>query len=101
MHPQTIDFHDWWLKTFKGIKGSTLTQFVEMYPDKKSYSDLSNEIMKFTFPEPGAMEGVKSRSEVAPSTRKKWSEGVEFDLLFLLLFLFRASSDRQGAPYRS
>merc|ERR1712157_240907 len=30
----------------------------------KSYFELSNEVMKFTFPEPGAMEGVKSRSKV-------------------------------------
>merc|ERR1711865_977591 len=59
-----IDFMDRKLKTFKGIKGTTLTQFVEKYPDKKSYFELSNEIMKFTFPEPGAMEGVKSRSKV-------------------------------------
>merc|ERR1711979_116383 len=50
--------------TFKGIKGSTLTQFVEKYPEKKAYFELSNEVMKFTFPEPGAMEGVKSRSKV-------------------------------------
>merc|ERR1712157_225668 len=42
----------------------TLTQFVEKYPEKKAYFELSNEIMKFTFPEPGAMEGVKSRSKV-------------------------------------
>merc|ERR1719159_2214333 len=29
----------------------------------KAYFELSNEIMKFTFPEPGPMEGVKSRSK--------------------------------------
>merc|ERR1712205_291182 len=52
------------LKTFKGTKGTVLTQFVEKYPEKKAYFELSNEIMKFTFPEPGAMEGVKSRSKV-------------------------------------
>merc|ERR1711881_605401 len=45
-------------------KGKCLTQFVEKYPEKKAYFELSNEIMKFTFPEPGAMEGVKSRSKV-------------------------------------
>merc|ERR1712099_46907 len=28
------------------------------------YFELSNEVMKFVFPEPGAMEGVKSRSKV-------------------------------------
>merc|ERR1712187_711881 len=50
-------------KTFKGTLGSTLTQFVEKYPEKKSYFELSNEVMKFTFPTPGPMEGVKSRSK--------------------------------------
>merc|ERR1719410_1701504 len=59
-----IDFQDRKLKTFKGDKGQTLTQFVAKYPEKKAYFELSNEIMKFTFPEPGAMEGVKSRSKV-------------------------------------
>merc|ERR1711988_917643 len=59
-----IDFQDRKLKTFKGVKGTTLTQFVEKYPEKKAYFELSNEVMKFTFPEPGAMEGVKSRSKV-------------------------------------
>merc|ERR1712151_1455347 len=37
--------------------------FVEKYPDKKAYFELSNEIMKFTLPMPGPMEGVKSRSK--------------------------------------
>jgi len=59
-----IDFQDRKLKTFKGVKGKTLTMFVEKYPEKKAYFELSNELMKFTFPEPGAMEGVKSRSKV-------------------------------------
>merc|ERR1712188_65188 len=59
-----IDFQDRKLKTFKGVKGKCLTEFVEKYPEKKSYFELSNEVMKFTFPEPGAMEGVKSRSKI-------------------------------------
>merc|ERR1712190_227397 len=59
-----IDFQDRKLKTFKGDKGKCLTMFVEKYPDKKAYFELSNEVMKFTFPEPGLMEGVKSRSKV-------------------------------------
>jgi len=59
-----IDFQDRKLKTFKGTKGTTLTEFVEKYPEKKAYFELSNETMKFVFPEPGAMEGVKSRSKV-------------------------------------
>jgi len=59
-----IDFQDRKLKTFKGIKGNTLTQFVEKYPEKKAYFEISNENMRFTFPEPGPLEGVKSRSKV-------------------------------------
>jgi elongation factor 3 len=59
-----IDFQDRKLKTFKGIKGTCLTQFVEKYPEKKAYFEISNESMKFTFPEPGPLEGVKSRSKV-------------------------------------
>merc|ERR1712019_17331 len=58
------DFQDRKLKTFKGIKGNCLTDFVEKHPEKKKYFELSDEVMKFTFPEPGAMEGVKSRSKV-------------------------------------
>merc|ERR1719343_1981178 len=58
-----IDFQDRKLKTFKGEQGKTLTQFVEKYPEKKAYFELSNEVMKFVFPEPGPMEGVKSRSK--------------------------------------
>merc|ERR1712205_293012 len=60
-----IDFQDRKLRTFKGsTKGTVLTEFVEKYPEKKSYFELSNETMKFTFPEPGPLEGVKSRSKV-------------------------------------
>merc|ERR1712194_670250 len=58
-----IDFQDRKLKAFKGVKGSTLTQFVEKFPEKKAYFELSNEVMKFVFPAPGPMEGVKSRSK--------------------------------------
>jgi elongation factor 3 len=59
-----LDFQDRKLKTFKGVKGQCLAQFVEKYPEKKAYFELTNETMKFTFPEPGPLEGVKSRSKV-------------------------------------
>jgi len=59
-----LDFQDRKLKTFKGEEGKCLSQFVEKYPEKKAYFELSNETMKFTFPEPGPLEGVKSRSKV-------------------------------------
>jgi len=59
-----LDFQDRKLKTFKGEEGKCLSQFVEKYPEKKAYFELSNETMKFTFPEPGPLEGVKSRSKI-------------------------------------
>merc|ERR1712139_312065 len=59
-----IDFQDRKLRTFKGTKGTCLTQFVEKNPEKKAYFELSNETMRFVFPEPGLLEGVKSRSKV-------------------------------------
>merc|ERR1711920_554988 len=58
-----IDFQDRKLKTFKGEKGRCLTQFVEKYPEKKAYFELSNEVMRFAFPKPGPIEGVKSRTK--------------------------------------
>merc|ERR1711998_424907 len=57
-----IDFQDRKLKTFKGEKGKCLTEFVEKFPEKKKYFELSDEVMKFVFPAPGPLEGVKSRS---------------------------------------
>merc|ERR1719194_203244 len=59
-----LDFQDRKLKTFKGEEGKCLSQFVEKYPEKKAYFELTNETMKFTFPEPGPLEGVKSRSKI-------------------------------------
>merc|ERR1711871_1846840 len=49
---------------FQDRKGKTLTQFVEKYPEKKAYFELSNETMAFSFPAPGPLEGVKSRTKV-------------------------------------
>merc|ERR1719181_1298148 len=43
-----IDFQDRKLMTFKGVKGTCLTEFVEKYPEKKAYFEISNESMRFT-----------------------------------------------------
>jgi len=56
-----IDFQERKLKVFKGMVGQTLSLFVEKYPDKKSYFELRNDVVKFVFPEPGPLEGVKSK----------------------------------------
>merc|ERR1712032_1219643 len=58
-----VDFQDRKLRTFKGTKGNCLTEFVEKNPEKAKYFQLSDEVMKFAFPAPGALEGVKSRSK--------------------------------------
>merc|ERR1712188_103229 len=64
MYTHILDFQDRKLKTFKGEVGECLSQFVEKYPEKKAYFELTNETMKFTFPDPGPLEGVKSRSKI-------------------------------------
>jgi len=61
-----IDFQDRKLVQFKtsGSKvdrGNVLTKFVEKYPEKKAYFELKNNNLKFNFPLPGPLEGVKSR----------------------------------------
>jgi len=56
-----IDFEDRKLIQFKSEKGRVLTDFVAKYPEKKSYFELSNKKQKFIFPQPGPLEGVKSK----------------------------------------
>ena len=48
---------------FTGVRGNVLQDFVEKYPEKKSYFELRNDVVKFKFPEPGQLEGVKSMSK--------------------------------------
>merc|ERR1719384_337885 len=59
-----IDFQGRKLKVFKGEPGNTLAKFVEKYPEKNSYFELRNDKVKFVFPEPGPIEGVKSKGKV-------------------------------------
>jgi elongation factor 3 len=63
MTTHIIDFEDRKLKVFKGEVGSTLDRFVERYPEKRSYFELRNDKVKFVFPEPGPLEGVKSKGK--------------------------------------
>lgn len=59
-----IDFQDRKLKMFRGDKGECLTRFVEKYPEKMGYFQLKNDVVKFVFPEPGPLEGIKSRTKI-------------------------------------
>merc|ERR1712019_331520 len=56
-----VDFHDRKLRQFKAKKGEVLTKYVETYPEKKAYFELSDKNEQWVFPVPGALEGVKSR----------------------------------------
>lgn len=56
-----IDFEDRKLRQFKDTKGQVLTKYVEKFPEKHSYFELSNKKTKFVFPQPGPLEGVKSK----------------------------------------
>jgi len=58
-----IDFQSRKLRMFTGKKGKVLQDFVEKFPEKKSYFELKNDVVKFKFPEPGPLEGVKSMSK--------------------------------------
>ena len=60
--PQSLTFHGWesWL-----VIGISLAF-------RQAYFEISNETMKFVFPEPGPLEGVKSRSKVI---LRRWAEG--------------------------
>merc|ERR1719473_1753628 len=46
---------------FKAEKGQVLTKYVEKFPEKSAYFELSNKAQKFVFPPPGPLEGVKSK----------------------------------------
>ena len=58
-----IDFQNRKLKMFRGSKGKVLEEFVENFPEKKGYFELKNDVVKFVFPEPGQLEGIKSMSK--------------------------------------
>jgi len=56
-----VDFNDLKLRQFKANKGEVLTKYVEAFPEKAAYFELSDKNEKWVFPVPGALEGVKSR----------------------------------------
>merc|ERR1719359_2110686 len=61
MTTHIVDFHDRKLRQFKAEKGKVLTKYVEAYPEKGAYFELSDKNEKWIFPVPGALDGVKSR----------------------------------------
>merc|ERR1719191_298980 len=63
MCTHVIDFQDRKLRMFRGDRGSVLEKWVEEFPEKQGYFELKNDVVKFVFPKPGALEGVKSRTK--------------------------------------
>lgn len=51
-----IHYENLKLKTYRG----NLSDFVKQKPEAKAYYELSSNIVSFSFPEPGPLEGVKS-----------------------------------------
>merc|ERR1711871_1299579 len=56
-----VDFHDRKLRQFKAGKGEVLSKYVEAFPEKAAYFELSDKNERWVFPLPGSLEGVKSR----------------------------------------
>ena len=51
------------LSTTRSYKGN-LSDFVKQKPEAKAYYELSSDLVAFSFPEPGPLEGVKSLTKV-------------------------------------
>merc|ERR1719497_177395 len=58
-----VDFHERKLRQFKATKGEVLTKYVEAFPEKAAYFELSDKNESWVFPVPGTLEGVKSRGK--------------------------------------
>ena len=84
-----IDFQNRKLKMVTGKHGNVLSEFVEKFPEKKGYFELKNNVVKFTFPEPGPLEGIKSLSKTLMKMKNvTLSISIyEIHLLFLILIL--------------
>ena len=60
-----IHYENLKLKTYKG----NLSDFVKQKPEAKAYYELSSDLVAFSFPEPGLLEGVKSLTKAVLKTR--------------------------------
>jgi len=60
-----IHYENLKLKSYKG----NLSDFVKQKPEAKAYYELSSDIIAFSFPEPGPLEGVKSLTKAVLKTK--------------------------------
>lgn len=54
-----LQIKDLKLKSFKG----NLDKFIEQHPEARHYFNIKESKLAFTFPQPGAIHGIKSRSK--------------------------------------
>lgn len=60
-----IHYENLKLKSYRG----NLSEFVKMKPEAKAYYELSSDIVAFSFPDPGALDGVKSLTKAVLKTK--------------------------------
>jgi len=60
-----IHYENLKLKSYRG----NLSEFVKQKPEAKAYYELSSDIVAFSFPEPGPLEGVKSLTKAVLKTK--------------------------------
>merc|ERR1711998_20709 len=60
-----IHYENLKLKSYRG----NLSAFVKQKPEAKAYYELSSDIIAFSFPEPGPLEGVKSLTKAVLKTK--------------------------------
>lgn len=60
-----IHYENLKLKSYRG----NLSDFVKQKPEAKAYYELSSDIVSFSFPEPGPLEGVKSLTKAVLKTK--------------------------------
>jgi len=60
-----IHYENLKLKSYRG----NLSEFVKQKPEAKAYYELSSDLVAFSFPEPGPLEGVKSLTKAVLKTK--------------------------------
>lgn len=60
-----IHYENLKLKSYRG----NLSEFVKLKPEAKAYYELSSDLVAFSFPEPGPLEGVKSLTKAVLKTK--------------------------------
>lgn len=63
-----VDFQNRKLVVFREPGENLLQKFVDKYPEKQGYFELKNDVISFTFPEPGLLDGKKGNKPILKMT---------------------------------